>query len=282
MGKVSEVKGVDLFDLSNRVAVVTGGAGLLGVRHSTAISRMGGEVVIVDTNRDAGRDCQSAVLRETGRSPDFIEADITDEQAILGLRDQIVDRFGKLDILVNNAARNPAVSTEGLQESSRLESFSLADWNRDLAVSLTGAFLCSRVLGELLQVSRHGGVILNISSDLGLIAPNQTLYRVSGLKEEEQPVKPVSYSVVKAGLIGLTRYLATYWPKGAVRANVLCPGGVRTDQSEEFLSRYENLVPLGRMADKNDYEGTVIYMVSDASRYMNGAVVAVDGGRTSW
>ena len=131
------------------------------------------------------------------------------------------------------------------------------------------------------MAKKNKGVILNISSDLGIIAPDQRIYQEEGLSENEQPVKPVTYSVIKHGLIGLTKYLATYW-LGKVRCNALCPGGVDTGQPEEFVQKLTDLIPLGRMATNDEYKGALIFLVSDASEYMNGAVVTMDGGRTSW
>ena len=129
---------------------------------------------------------------------------------------------------------------------------------------------------------RGKGVILNIASDLGLIAPDQRIYKKKGLSEDMQPVKPVTYTVVKHGLIGLTRYLATYWCDKGVRVNALCPGGIYNNQPKDFVEKLTNLIPLGRMANPDDYKGAIQFMCSDASEYMNGSIVVVDGGRTCW
>ncbi len=180
---------------------------------------------------------------------------------------------------MNNAANNPKVETGGLQESSRLENFSVSAWNADIAVGLTGAFLCAKHFGS--AIARQGGSIVNVSSDLGVIAPDQRLYRRHGLPEERQPVKPVTYSVVKSGLIGLTRYLATYWPE-SVRCNALCPGGVENNQDVAFLDQIHARIPMGRMARADEYQGALLFLLSDASGYMNGATLIVDGGRTAW
>ena len=157
----------------------------------------------------------------------------------------------------------------------------MEEWNADLAVGLTGSFLCAKHYGKIISQNPDGGIIINISSDLGLIAPDQRLYAKKGLSPNEQSVKPVTYSVVKTGIIGLTRYLATYWPK-KVRCNALCPGGIGENLTEKFVNKVSELIPMGRMATVEEYKGALIFLLSDASKYMNGAIVSIDGGRTVW
>ena len=142
--------------------------------------------------------------------------------------------------------------------------------------------MCAKYYGYEISKNPKGGSILNISSDLGLIAPDQDLYLVEGLPPEKQAVKPVTYSVVKTGIIGLTRYLATYWSKNNVRSNAICPGGVDNNQNEEFISKVSEKIPLGRLANVNEYQGTIVWILSDASSYLNGAIIPIDGGRTAW
>ena len=163
----------------------------------------------------------------------------------------------------------------------RFDNFPLDLWNGDILVGLTGAFLCAQVFGTVMQEQRSG-VILNISSDLGIIAPDQRIYRKDGLEEKDQTIKPVTYSVIKHGLLGLTKYLATYWANQGIRVNAVCPGGVYNGQDEQFLGKLTNLIPMGRMADKDEYKATILYLISDASSYMTGATLIVDGGRTCW
>lgn len=189
----------------------------------------------------------------------------------------------RIDILVNNAAIDPKVKKgHGIIETSRIENFSIDQWNLQVAVGLTGAFLCSQVFGTLMAADNKGGVILNIASDLSAISPDQRLYRKNGLADELQPVKPVTYSVIKAGLVGLTRYLATYWADKGVRANALSPGGIYNGQGDEFVQRLTSLIPLNRMADANEYRAAVQFLCSDASAYMNGQNIIMDGGRSVW
>jgi NAD(P)-dependent dehydrogenase (short-subunit alcohol dehydrogenase family) len=210
------------------------------------------------------------------------EIDITDEKMVEGNANFLVEYFGKIDGLVNNAANNPKVEDTNDKNFSRLENFPLDIWNQDVAVGLTGAFLCAKHYGSKIAKNPEGGSIVNISSDLGLIAPDQRLYMKEGLNSEQQPVKPVTYSVVKTGLIGLTRYLATYWADKNVRCNAMCPGGVENGQPDDFLKEVNAKIPMGRMANTDEYQGTLLWMLSDASSYLNGAIVPVDGGRVAW
>ena len=149
-------------------------------------------------------------------------------------------------------------------------------------MGLTGSFLCSKYYGQKISKNINGGSIVNISSDLGLIAPDQRLYKIDNVENSLQNVKPVTYSVIKSGLIGLTRYLATYWAEEGVRCNAMCPGGVENGQSEYFLEKVSSRIPMNRLARPNEYQGTLVWMLSDASSYLNGAIIAVDGGRTTW
>jgi NAD(P)-dependent dehydrogenase (short-subunit alcohol dehydrogenase family) len=271
------------FDLSNRVALITGGAGLLGSVHATAILECGGRVVLADKSRDRLAKAYQKISGSFGDEKVFqYVMDVTEESSVQNVQNSVNATLGKVDILINNAAIDPKVSDDDrLLNKSRLENFSVEDWNTQIAVGLTGAFICSRVIGAQMAET-GGGVIVNIASDLSVIAPDQRIYQQEGVKDQEQPVKPVAYSVIKHGLIGLTKYLATYWPDKGVRANALSPGGVFQNQPPEFVDKLVARIPIGRMANLDDYIGAVQFLTSDASRYMTGQNLVIDGGRTIW
>ena len=271
----------NMFDLTGRVAVITGGTGLLGQQHAEAIASAGGIPVSADIRVD-NVDPQSRAWKERfGDLAGAIRVDITRPESVKALLVEILSRYGRVDILINNAANNPKMEKTSDVEFSRLENFPLNQWEADIAVGLTGAFLCAQIIGNEMA-KRKSGVIVNIASDLAVIAPDQRLYHQPGLPEGQQPVKPVTYSVVKTGLLGLTRYLATYWAEMGIRVNAISPGGVYNNQPDDFVQRLTNLIPLGRMANMDEYQAAILFLCSDASAYMTGANLVVDGGRSCW
>jgi NAD(P)-dependent dehydrogenase (short-subunit alcohol dehydrogenase family) len=271
----------DVFDLTGRVAVITGGLGLLGQQHAEAIASAGGIPVLADVRVSVAESQSTAWAERFGSAACAMQADITRPDDVRALLAGVLARYGRVDILINNAANNPKMENQSDVEFSRLEAFPLQQWQADLAVGLTGAFLCSQIIGSEMA-RRKRGVIVNVASDLAVIAPDQRLYRQPRLPEDRQPVKPVTYSVVKTGLIGLTRYLATYWADSGVRVNAISPGGVYNGQPDAFVQRLANLIPLGRMAHLDEYQGAILFLCSDASSYMTGTNLVVDGGRSCW
>ena len=271
-----------IFDLSEKVAVITGGAGMLGQMHAEIIAEAGGIPILADVRGADAKKAADGIANKYSVSALGIETDITSKKSVETLRDVILKKFGRIDILINNAANDPKVKQEGDGAAwTRFENLPQEIWDKDISVGLTGAFLCSQVLGT--KMAENGsGVIVNVSSDLGIVAPDQRLYEQEGLPPGEQPVKPVTYSVIKTALIGLTRYLSTYWARKGIRVNAICPGGIEAGQPEEFLDRVQFRIPMGRMAHKDEYKGAILFLVSDASSYMNGSVLVVDGGRTCW
>jgi NAD(P)-dependent dehydrogenase (short-subunit alcohol dehydrogenase family) len=272
------------YDLSGRTALVTGAGGLLGRQHTSALVDAGARVVVTDIGL---AQCEAAVaaVKEIAPAADLVHVaiDVTSQESVRAAAADLAGRGISVDILVNNAAIDPKVtSTPGVMHSSRFEAFPIPQWQMEIAVGLSGAMLCSQVFGSAMA-RRGNGVILNIASDLGVIAPDQRLYRHPNItQDEEQPVKPVTYSVIKHGLIGLTKYLATYWADQGVRVNAISPGGVFNNQDPAFVERLTRLIPMGRMARVDEYCAAIQFLCSDASSYMTGQNIVIDGGRSVW
>lgn len=272
------------YDLTGKMALVTGAAGLLGVEHASALLGSGAAVVLTDIGENDLISAKEFLSRHAAATRVLTRImDVSRPDSVSAVAEELASAGHRIDILINNAAIDPKVAGDRcMLETSRLENFSLEQWNLQVSVGLTGAFLCSQVFGRAMAQDGRGGVILNIASDLSVFSPDQRLYRTEGLADDMQPVKPVTYSVIKAGLVGLTRYLATYWADRGVRANALSPGGVFMEQNEEFVRRLTALIPLGRMASRDEYHAAVQFLCSDASSYLNGQNIVMDGGRSVW
>lgn len=277
-------KSFEKFDLTGKTALITGAAGLLGVEHAAALLENGATLVLTDISEAGLASARQVLVREVDAARIFtFVMDVSRPEAIQAVAAELAAIGVRVDILVNNAAIDPKVQgDQGVLESSRLENFPLEQWDLQISVGLTGAFLCSQVFGTAMAKDLKGGVILNIASDLSVFSPDQRLYRKVGLPDNAQPVKPVTYSVIKTALVGLTRYLATYWADKGVRSNALSPGGVFNGQGDEFVQRLSSMIPLGRMAQRDEYRAAVQFLCSDASAYMNGQNVVMDGGRSAW
>ena len=271
---------LDKFNLEGETALITGASGLLGVEHAKALLETGATVVLTDIDEISLSVVCDDLIKTFGKNRIICKAmDVTNEENIKAVATELASV--NIGILINNAAIDPKVNNNSMVETSRLENFLLDDWNFQLNVGLTGAMLCSKIFGSAMAQQKRG-VILNIASDLSVFAPDQRLYEKDGLKWSEQPVKPVTYSVIKHGLIGLTKYLSTYWCDRGVRCNALSPGGVLNGQNNEFVHKLNELIPIKRMASNDEYRSAVQFLCSDASAYMNGQNVVMDGGRSAW
>ena len=259
-----------------KVAVITGGAGLMGSQHINAILTNGGKVAVLDINI---KKINFLKKKFESRSGDiiFIKCDISNENMVKKSLSKILNKFNRLDILINNASVDyPPLKKN---EKYKLENFSINNFKKDINVSLIGSLICTKIFGRFMA-KKKSGVILNIASDLALIAPDHRIYNMDERKLNF--VKPVSYSISKHGLLGLTKYTATYWATKNIRCNALAPGGILNKQNSNFLKKINKLIPLGRMAKKGEYENAILFLISDDSSYMTGSTMVLDGGRTAW
>ena len=261
-----------IFSLSGKIIIITGAAGLLGEKHAEAVAAYGGTPVLLDLSQNAVDLLAEQLNKKYKTGSIGFAIDITDEKKVEKVSTKVFKTFGKIDGLVNNAANNPKIETNSKKNFSRLENFPLNMWEKDISVGLTGSYLCIKYFGHQISQNKDGGSIINISSDLGIIAPDQRLYEKEDVQQDQQNVKPVTYSVVKSGLIGLTRYISTYWSDKNVRCNAMCPGGVENGQPEAFLDKVSARIPMNRLANSDEYQGTLL----------NGAIISVDGGRSAW
>ena len=267
-----------MFDIEGHVILITGGAGFIGREYARALAEAGAVAVIADLDMERAK----YVVDEVGS--DLIipmQLDVTDPDSVQSIVRTIIDRFGRIDGLVNNAAMDPKFDPEHAGEHGlTFETYPLDMWRKELDVNVTGMFLCTqRVVPQMLKQKR--GVIVNISSIYGMVGPDQRLYESD---DPTAPVmkKPVTYTVSKSAVFGFTKYLAAYYGSTGIRANTLTLGGVYNKHEEGFLKRYNWRAPLGRMAESEEYCGALIYLLSDASSYMTGSNLVVDGGWTAW
>ena len=273
---MSEKKVRDLFSLNGKIAIVTGAVGLIGKYHCKALNEAGATVIVCDLNKkDVIKFASTLKYNSIG-----IELDVTDKNSISAMRDYLFKNFGKIDILVNNAAINDMFENpKSALNQSKFENYPLELWQKSIDVNITGMFLCSQILGAQM-VKQKSGSIINIASTYGIVAPNQALYKDE--KGKQTFYKSPAYPVTKGAVISFTKFLAAYWGKSGVRVNTLTPGGVENFQKKFFIKNYSDKTPIGRMAKPFDYKGAIVFLASDASSYMTGANLVLDGGFTIW
>lgn len=269
---------LDKFSLKGQAAIVTGGVGLLGKEFCRTLAEAGAGVIVADIDQAKAAQV-SAELNQTGLTTRGVGVDVTKPDSVNAMVDFSVKEFSRLDILVCSAAMDPKFSA-GLsgKHGNTFEDYPLEMWKQTLDVNLTGLFLCTQAAVKAMIKNEHG-VIINICSTYSLVGPDQRIYQKPG---QPQVYKPVDYSVTKAGVLGLTHYLATYYAGKNIRVNALTPGGVYDDHDELFVKNYASKTILGRMARKDEMSGALLFLASEASSYMTGANLVVDGGWTAW
>ena len=266
---------MELFSLKGKTAIVTGALGLIGKKHCEALAMAGAQVVAADINKEA----VVAFAAGLGAAHMGLALDVTDKASIITARNSILARYGTIDILVNNAAINDMFENPAMaKELSAFENYPLEAFQRSIDVNITGVFLCAQVFGTVMA-QQGSGSIINIASTYGIVGPDQSIYR--GQCGEQTFYKSPAYPVTKGAVVNFTRFLAAYWGTNGVRVNTLSPGGVENNQNEFFVNNYSAKTLLGRMAKADDYQGALIFLASDASAYMTGANLIVDGGWTA-
>lgn len=264
------------FDLAGKTAIVTGAGGLLGQQHCRALAAAGAKVIAADRDTEL---C-AGLVAELGSVVEALPLDVTRPESLRDLRDRVLDLTGRIDVLVNNAAINDSVENPATAlEQSRFENYPLDLWKRSLDVNVTGIFLCSQIIGAAM-VEAGAGSIINVASTYGVVAPDQSLYRAPDGRQRF--FKSAVYPTTKGAVLAFTRFLAAYWGTAGVRVNALSPGGVENGQDDFFIAEYARRTPLGRMAAPTDFMGALVFLASDASAYVTGANLLVDGGFTIW
>ena len=261
----------NLFDLSGKIIILTGGSGFLGTQYAEALCQVNANVVIADINIEESQKLSIELTKKYNSQVMAIKTNLNSRQSIKNLVSKVVRKFGKIDVLINNASFR-----ENKKELSMpFENYPLSNWNNVISVNLTGMFLCCQEVGKIMQKQKFGNII-NISSIYGVVGADQRIYGKSRINSS------VSYAVTKSAILNLTRYLASYWNRKNIRVNSLTLGGVENNQDKEFIKNYSYRTMIGRMADKKDYVGAIIFLASDASSYMTGSNLIVDGGWTAW
>jgi NAD(P)-dependent dehydrogenase (short-subunit alcohol dehydrogenase family) len=267
------------FSLNNRHVIVTGAAGLLGRQFSQAIARFNGIPIMLDTNYEELISIHKSIFEEYATKAIYFNCDITNEAALLQVDNWLDSNNIEIRGIVNNAAINSSPQ-DITKNTNRIEKFTLERWNKEIEVGLTGAFLVTKVFSRNMLSHDKPSSIVNISSDLGLIAPDHRIYNLENIELEFY--KPITYSIIKNGIIGLTKYLSTYWLGKNIRCNTLSPSAVFLDQSDEFVNKLIKLIPMNRMSEKTEFNHALIFLLSDSSSYMTGSNLILDGGRSVW
>ena len=267
-----------LFDLTGKVVVVTGGAGIQGECVTRGLAAFGADVAVVDIKGDAARKLAAQIADEYAVRTLGVECDVSSPESVKGMVQTVCRRLGGVHVLHNNAATK---TTNPNDFFVPFEEFSLATWREIMAVNVDGMFLVAQAVGKRMVEQGKGGSIIQTASTYGIVGPDQRIYEGSEYLGR-QINTPAAYSTSKAAVVGLTRHLATYWGDKRIRVNTLVPGGIESGQNDVFRRNYATRTPLGRMARRDEMIGAVVYLASDASSYMTGQMIVCDGGWTAW
>lgn len=267
----------NLYNLKDKVVIITGGAGLLGRQYSEALSNLGAVPILADMDGALAEKVAGELEKKYNTKVRGYAVDVTIKKSLEDCRDKVISEFGRVDVLINNAGISGKVADDTVAPG--FEDYPLAEWEKAFDVNITGMFLAAQVFGHEM-VKQGNGVVINICSIYGILSPDQRIYAREGASKNF--IKPVSYSVTKSAVLNLTRYLATYWAGKGIRVNTLTPGGVFDNQDAKFVKRYSERTPMGRMANPEDMVGPMLFLASDASKYMTGANLIIDGGWSAW
>jgi len=278
--EISPLRNFNKETLAGKTAIITGAGGLLGPHHGIALSCAGAKVILADINHEGLESSKNKILQVNSEAQiDTVILDITNLKAVEDFEKSYRKSNKYIDILINNAAVNPKMKELGSKVTGRIEDYDLEEWNKEIAVGITGSFICSRVFGSIMAQEKEG-VIINISSDIAIRAPDQRVYSPTMSFEDIQSYKPLGYPIVKTALLGMTRYFAEYWGPRNVRVNALLPGGVFDNQPKELVENVKKRTLLGRWANVDEYEDVIVFLASDSSAYMTGQSIIMDGGRS--
>ena len=267
--------------LEEKIVMITGAGGFLGKFFCRSILETGGKVIALENNLDALKNMEVDFKSFLGKNLLIFNCDITDEFQVLDTLKRAINKIGIPNCLVNNAAINSSVES-GVSKFTRIENLTYKDWKHESDIGLWGALVCSKIFGNMLVENNLGGSIVNIASEYAITAPNQSVYIQPGIESKNQPVKPITYSIIKHGIIGLTKYFATYWGSTGIRSNSITPGSIFNNQNSEFIKRKSTLIPMNRLGMPEEVCGALIYLLSDESSFTNGSNIVVDGGATIW
>ena len=275
---MSEIRFKKLFDLSGKTAIVTGGVGILGKQFCSILAEYGANLAVVDIQHEAAATFAAELEASYGIKASGIFCDITNPESVQKMVRDVVDTFGRIDILHNNAAGK---SNNLSHFFAPFEEYELSQWDQIMDINLGGMFLVAKYVGKFMVEQNKGGSIIQTSSIYGIMGPDNRIYEGS-FYLEHQINTPAVYSASKSAVVGLTKYLATYWANKGIRVNTITPGGIESGQNEDFKQKYSNRVPLQRMGKPHEIAGALLYLASDASAYVTGQNIVIDGGLSAW